>query len=90
MTLVTPRIYGLLTSLCVPLAKLYLKKRAKKQPDYLLNWDERFARKPFPSPVKPRLWVHAVSVGETNAAAPLIEELVKRFGDIEVLSLIHI
>ena len=85
MTLVTPRIYGLLTSLCVPLAKLYLKKRAKKQPDYLLNWDERFARKPFPSPVKPRLWVHAVSVGETNAAAPLIEELVKRFGDIEVL-----
>lgn len=85
MTLVTPRIYGLLTSLCVPLAKLCLKKRAKKQPDYLLNWDERFARKPFPSPVKPRLWVHAVSVGETNAAAPLIEELVKRFGDIEVL-----
>ena len=85
MTLVTPRIYGLLTSLCVPLAKLYLKKRAKKQPDYLLNWDERFARKPFSSPVKPRLWVHAVSVGETNAAAPLIEELVKRFGDIEVL-----
>ena len=30
MTLVTPRIYGLLTSLCVPLAKLYLKKSVKK------------------------------------------------------------
>ncbi len=81
----TPGLYRLVTRCATPLAKLYLKKRAKKQPDYLLHWDERFAQCPYPAPARPRLWVHAVSVGETNAAAPLIDALMKRFGDAELL-----
>ncbi len=81
----TPGLYRLMARCATPLAKLYLKKRAKKQPDYLLHWDERFAQCEYPKPVRPRLWVHAVSVGETNAAAPLIDELMKRLGDVELL-----
>lgn len=81
----TPGLYRLVTRCAVPLAKLYLRKRAKKQPDYLLHWDERFAETAYPAPCAPRLWVHAVSVGETNAAAPLIEALMKRFDRAELL-----
>ena len=77
-------MYRLITRCATPLAKLYLKKRARKQPDYLLHWDERFAECTYPAPARPRLWVHAVSVGETNAAAPLIEALMKKFGDAEL------
>ena len=81
----TPGLYRVVTRCAVPLAKLYLKKRAKKQPDYLLHWDERFAEIRYPAPRRPRLWVHAVSVGETNAAAPLIDALMRKFGDAELL-----
>ena len=81
----TPGLYRFVTRCAVPLAKLYLKKRAKKQPDYLLHWDERFAQTAYPAPHRPRLWVHAVSVGETNAAAPLIDALMKQIGDAELL-----
>ncbi len=81
----TPGLYRLIARCATPLAKLYLKKRARKQPDYLLHWDERFAECRYPAPARPRLWVHAVSVGETNAAAPLIDDLMKRLGDVELL-----
>lgn len=84
MNWVTPAMYRWLARCATPLAKLYLKKRAKKQPDYLLHWDERFAQCTYPAPVKPRIWVHAVSVGETNAAAPLIDALMKRFPEAEL------
>lgn len=85
MKWMTPRLYQWVTHLAVPLAKLYLRKRAKKQPAYLEHWDERFAQIAYPAPHKKRLWVHAVSVGETNAAAPLIAKLFEQLGDIELL-----
>lgn len=78
--------YRTITRLALPLAKFYLRHRAKKQPEYLEHWDERFGWKPFPAPTeKPRLWLHAVSVGETIAARSLIAAFFKRFPNSEIL-----
>lgn len=85
MKWMTPALYRVLTRCATPLAKCYLRRRARKQPDYLLHWDERFATGTFPAPAHPCVWVHAVSVGETNAAAPLIAELMKRFPEASLL-----
>ncbi len=78
--------YRMITRAALPLAKFYLRHRAKKQPEYLEHWDERFGWKPFPAPTeKPRLWLHAVSVGETIAARSLIDAFFKRFPNSEIL-----
>lgn len=64
--------YGL-----TPFLALYLLKRAMKQRDYLSAWHERFLG--WVSAPQGAIWLHAVSVGEMHAAAPLIRELVARF-----------
>lgn len=77
-------LYSLLLFLLTPLIGLRLLWRARKQPEYLQNLGERFGiyRKAAP----PRLiWVHAVSVGETRAAQPLIEALQARWPDHRIL-----
>ena len=80
-------LYRLLTPLALPLAKLYLKRRAKKQPAYLEHWDERFGTSPYPAPRgnRPRLWLHAVSLGETVAARPIIDAFLAEFPDADLL-----
>ena len=78
-------MYRTFAPLMVPIIKLYLLKRAKLQPAYREHWDERFGRYKYPPATRPRLWIHAVSLGETNAARPLIEAAFRRFGDIEIL-----
>ena len=80
------RIYRVLTRMALPIAKMYLRYRAKKQPEYLEHWDERFGWCPFPAPTsRPRLWLHAVSVGETLASRSLMAEFLKRYPDSEIL-----
>ena len=78
-------LYRGLTYCALPLAKCYLRKRAKKQPDYLDHWDERFGTCEYPAPKAPRLWLHAVSVGETAAARTLIEAFLTENPDAEIL-----
>ena len=52
------------------------KRRAESQELYNQECLERFG--PFESPKNVRaIWFHAVSVGETNAAQPLIEHYLK-------------
>ena len=47
---------------------------------------ERFGFSEYPPPRGcPRVWVHAVSVGETNAAKPLIAECLKRWPEADFL-----
>ncbi len=67
----TRLIYTALLLLLTPLALLRLWLRGKRNPDYRLRWGERLGLVPA-LPERQRLWVHAVSVGETIAAAPLV------------------
>ena len=64
-------LYTALLLLLTPLALLRLWLRGKGNPDYRLRWGERLGFVPV-YPKRKRLWVHAVSVGETVAAAPLV------------------
>ncbi|MFA7242449.1 MAG: glycosyltransferase N-terminal domain-containing protein, partial [Sulfuricellaceae bacterium] len=52
------------------------------------RWWMRYAYPPYPTPRRPSqpiLWLHAVSVGETRAAAPLIESLLQRYPHHRIL-----
>ena len=66
--------YSFVLYLLTPLIWLRLLWRARRQPEYLQRLGERygFYGKRPPGPL---LWVHAVSVGETRAAQPLVEAL---------------
>ena len=64
--------------LLLPQALLHLYWRARRQPAYRQHIGERFGRYDF-SIDAPVIWVHAVSVGETRAAAPLIAALQGKY-----------
>ncbi|MEO7725636.1 MAG: lipid IV(A) 3-deoxy-D-manno-octulosonic acid transferase, partial [Burkholderiales bacterium] len=76
--------YTLLLYVLLPRALLHLWWRARRQPAYLEHVDERFGRYAF-NAKEPLIWVHAVSVGETRAAAPLIEALMRKHPQHRVL-----
>ena len=64
-------LYSLLLYLLIPFVILRLLWRSRRSPAYRQRWGERFG---FfsPLPVEGVVWVHAVSVGEVQAALPLI------------------
>lgn len=68
--------YSLLLRLATPAYLARLAWRARAEPDYGRWWGERlgFGGDGSDSGTG-RLWLHAVSLGETRAAAPLIEAL---------------
>jgi 3-deoxy-D-manno-octulosonic-acid transferase len=76
--------YNLLLLLLLPLLPLRLLWRARKQPEYLQHLGERFGFYSLRTE-RPVIWLHAVSVGETRAAAPLIEALLARYPDHAIL-----
>jgi len=77
-------VYSLVIYLATPLIVLRLLWRARKQPEYLRHLAERWA---FPGGEAPTrlIWVHAVSVGETRAAQPLIEALQAAWPEHRIL-----
>lgn len=77
-------IYSFLLYLISPLLPLYLKYRGKKNPDYLLNWNERFGINLKTSSNKV-IWIHAVSVGETRATIKLIKLLSESYPEYQIL-----
>ncbi len=74
----TRALYALAWALAAPLALARLAWRARRQRGYLAHLGERFGRY-APVAAAPRIWIHAVSVGETRAAAPLVEALARRY-----------
>ena len=71
-------LYTLLFHLGLPLVALRLWLRARKAPAYRQRIGERFAYG-LPPMQRGGLWVHAVSVGESIAAAPMIRALLKQY-----------
>jgi len=67
-------LYTLAMYLVTPLIVLRLLARGVRYRDYHKRWRERFGFFVAPG-VSGSLWVHAVSVGEVNAAEPLIKAL---------------
>lgn len=71
-------IYSLALYLLLPFTAIKLIWRGIKQPAYLKHWQERYGF--FSTSIKnPVIWLHCVSVGETRAAGPLIENLLKTY-----------
>ena len=78
-------LYGVLWYAATPVIAGYLLWRSRRQPAYRHRWSERFlGRYGAPRPTS-CLWLHAVSVGETRAAAPLVEALLARDPAIAVV-----
>ncbi|MDD2933936.1 MAG: lipid IV(A) 3-deoxy-D-manno-octulosonic acid transferase [Methylotenera sp.] len=78
------RLYTFLLYLLLPFTPLKLLWRAKKQPDYLLHWRERYGFYSLKF-AKPVIWLHCVSVGETRAAEPLIKLLLIKYPNHQIL-----
>ena len=60
----------------MPLVLLHLLLRGIRNRDYLRRWSERFGFIATP-PHTGGIVVHAVSVGEVNAASALVKSLIK-------------
>jgi 3-deoxy-D-manno-octulosonic-acid transferase len=77
-------LYTLAFFALIPWALVHLVRRSRRQPEYLRHWGERFG---FftPRPAGPLIWIHAVSVGETRAAQPLVSALRMRYPQHRIL-----
>ena len=74
--------YSALFYALMPFMVLRMLLRSRRAPAYRRRLAERFGLFTAPSDkARPAIWVHAVSVGETLAAAPLIESLLQAWPD---------
>ncbi|MBA6063317.1 lipid IV(A) 3-deoxy-D-manno-octulosonic acid transferase [Pseudomonas mosselii] len=76
-------LYTLLFHLGLPLVALRLFLRGRKAPAYRARIAERFACQ-LPAMRQGGIWVHAVSVGESIAAAPMVRALLKQYPDLPI------
>jgi 3-deoxy-D-manno-octulosonic-acid transferase len=77
-------LYSLVLIGAQPLLRRKLRRRGAAEPGYLEHVEERFGR--YEGPTEPgRLWIHAVSLGETRAAAILLEALRRAQPGLRVL-----
>ena len=78
------RFYTFLYYLVLPLVLLRLIYRGVKAPGYRQRIAERFGI--FKAPASPgAIWVHAVSVGETIAAVPVVRQILERYPERTVV-----
>lgn len=80
-------LYRLVLNLAIPFGLIALLFRGLKNPAYWSRWAERFGVPPQAvvkqSPFD--LWIHAVSVGEARAAAPLVTRLLLEQPSLKIL-----
>lgn len=80
------RLYTLCIFALLPWAVVHLLWRSRRQPEYRRHWNERFARYRKPGEAgAPSIWLHAVSVGETRAAQPLVAALQEAYPGHRIL-----
>ncbi|RZA21440.1 MAG: 3-deoxy-D-manno-octulosonic acid transferase [Lysobacteraceae bacterium] len=68
-------LYSAALYILAPITLYHLVWRGFRQRAYFQRWNERYASYPTIT-VETPLWLHAVSVGEVNAAAPLVTRLL--------------
>ena len=68
----------------MPVTVYHLIWRGFRQPSYFQRWGERYARY-HDRPHRQTLWLHAVSVGEVNAAVPVVNALRRGRPDLRLL-----
>ena len=73
------RVYGWAMAALQPLLRAKLARRARAEPGYARDVEQRFGHglpaRPALTADQPLVWVHAVSLGETRAAAVLVRAL---------------
>src|SRR3546814_1247132 len=77
-------LYSAALYLLVPVTVYHLIWRGFRQPEYFQRWNERYAAYGAQSHAE-TVWIHAVSVGEVGAAAPLINALLRERPDLRLL-----
>lgn len=85
--MLTRALYAALWWLALPLLPLRLWWRGRRESGYRERIGERFGRYRADAvpPTRDVYWIHAVSLGETRAAAPLIERLGRERPDAAIL-----
>lgn len=78
-------LYTLTLFLLLPLVVARLLWRSRRQPDYRRHWRERFGGYPRACSPAQWIWIHAVSVGETRAAEPLVKALRQHYPQHRIL-----
>ena len=88
-------LYSVVTWGAQPLLRRKLRRRAKAEPGYGVAIGERFGRYPAPidslmmhsssDPLGRFVWIHAVSLGETRAAAILLAALREQLPGMRLL-----
>ena len=76
-------LYSFLFRIALPFVICRLWWHGQKNPRAFVHWQERLGY--VAKARQPVIWVHAVSVGETIAAAPLVKELLRRNPEVPVL-----
>ena len=77
-------LYSFLLLLLMPLIPLRLLWRGFKSRSYWSHWSQRFGFH-YPKNLKKTIWLHAVSLGETQASIPLIQQLQQIYPDYTIL-----
>jgi len=77
-------LYSAVLYVLTPVTVYHLIWRGFRYPEYFQRWNERYGSyNASPRPVD--VWLHAVSVGEVNAAAPVVDALLKRHRGLRLL-----
>jgi 3-deoxy-D-manno-octulosonic-acid transferase len=77
--------YGFLTDLLAPAARRLLQRRAEAGKEEPARLGERFGRAPVARPAGTLVWAHAASVGEALSLLPLVDRLLARLPEAQVL-----
>jgi 3-deoxy-D-manno-octulosonic-acid transferase len=78
-------LYNLLGYAALPLLPARLWLRGRREPGYRTAIRERFGRYASLPSGAPLVWIHAVSVGETRAAVPLVQRLTASYPAATIL-----
>lgn len=76
-------LYSLLLYLCLPAVFGYFAWRGLREPGYWHGWGERFGFGDITA--RGGIWLHAASVGEVQAAVPVVRALAEHYPDCPLL-----